>query len=492
MDGPGCARTLETAVGQLLDVIRARVVFASEKLLVDARADISAAVEKAVTRAIFQLYRDAPPLLASAALSQFAPRWGDGLFILTTLVSLWPVARSAYRRARSGVTQLMALRLESATSVDRLVEIEVTSKPGESTIDRILTLIEEADSHRAPVERFIDRFSRLYTPLIMLLAALVMVLPPLLGFGDWLPWIHKGLTLLLIGCPCALVIATPAAITSGLAAVRAITFDKTGTLTEGKPQVTAVFAFATASEDELLALAAAVEQGSTHPLAAAIVAAAEARPLTMPQASGQRTLAGSGVAARIDGAQVELLSPGRAAALNTAQRAQIAQHEAQGRTLVAILRLLASWASTIAPACYPPIKSAAVQALSQQQPLAMVGDGINDAPAMKAAAVGIAMGSGSDIALENADAALTRDNLPAGVAAGAGAAYPRHATAEYRHRAGAEGAVSGDAPAGLYRPVAGGARRFRRDGAGHGERATPTVHALADARYQAPRPFWIR
>ena len=610
MDCPSCARTLEAAVNQLPQIVRTRVLFASEKLLVDASADVAAAVEQAVIRAGFRLENDESPrsvshwrdnrmlvvlaamMLASFALSQFAPRWGDGLFIVTTLIGLGPVARNAWRRARSGspftietlmsvaaagalligahaeaamvlllfllgerleafaaararsgVTQLMALRPESATrlkagkretvalaalrpgdvievaaggrlpvdgrllsdeasldesaltgeslpiahekgdallagatSVDRLIQLEVTSKPGESAIDRILTLIEEADSHRAPVERFIDRFSRLYTPLIMLLAALVMVVPPLLGFGGWLPWIYKGLTLLLIGCPCALVIATPAAITSGLAAaarqgalikggaalerlskVRAIAFDKTGTLTQGKPQVTAAICFTTASQDELLALAAAVEQGSTHPLATAIVAAAGAKQLVLPLATQQTTLAGSGIAARIEGAQIELRAPGRVAALSDAQRTQIAQQEEQGQTLVVILRdgeplgalalrdslrddarpalaalkkmgieglmltgdnprAAAAIASELGidfrAALLPADKVEAIRELGQQQPLAMVGDGINDAPAMKAATLGIAMGSGSDIALETADAALTRDALP--------------------------------------------------------------------------------
>ena len=611
MDCPSCARTVETAVSQLPQVVRTRVVFASEKLLVDASDDIAAAVEQAVARAGFSLVSETTPprpasrwrenqtllilavmMLASFTLSRFMPHWGDMLFIATTLTGLWPVARDAWRRARSGspftiemlmcvaaagalligahaeaamvlllfllgerleafaaararsgVTQLMALRPENAvrlngevretvalaalrpgdvievaaggrlpvdgrllsneasldesaltgeslpvtrekgdallagaTSVDRLIQLEVTSKPGESAIDRILTLIEEADSHRAPVERFIDRFSRIYTPLIMLLAALVMVVPPLLGFGAWLPWIYKGLTLLLIGCPCALVIATPAAITSGLAAaarqgalikggaalerlsqIRAIAFDKTGTLTQGKPQVAAVLCFATLSQNELLALAASVEQGSTHPLAAAIVAAARERQLTLPSASQQVTLAGSGIAAQVDGAQVELLSPGRVDVLTAAQRAQIVEQEEQGQTLVAILRdgeplgalalrdnLRADAqvavtalkkmgiesmmltgdnpraAAAIAreldidfrAALLPADKVDAVRALGQQQPLAMVGDGINDAPAMKAATIGIAMGSGSDIALETADAALTRDALP--------------------------------------------------------------------------------
>jgi Cd2+/Zn2+-exporting ATPase len=149
----------------------------------------------------------------------------------------------------------------------------------------------------------------------MLVALLVTIIPPLLFGAPWEGWIYKGLTLLLIGCPCALVISTPAAITSGLAAaarrgalikggaaleqlsqVQHIAFDKTGTLTVGKPQVTGVYP-QNISEDDLLALAAAVEQGSTHPLAQAIVREAQSRGLTIPAATAQRALVGSGIEA---------------------------------------------------------------------------------------------------------------------------------------------------------------------------------------------------
>ena len=176
-----------------------------------------------------------------------------------------PVARAAGEKVPAG-----------ATSVDRLVLLTVLSEPGDSAIDRILRLIEEAEERRAPVERFIDRFSRIYTPATMLVALLVTVVPPLFFGAPWEGWIYKGLTLLLIGCPCALVISTPAAITSGLAAaarrgalikggaaleqlsqVQHIAFDKTGTLTVGKPQVTGVYP-QDISEDALLTLAAAV------------------------------------------------------------------------------------------------------------------------------------------------------------------------------------------------------------------------------------------
>jgi len=613
MDCPSCARTIETAVRQVSGVTDARVLFSSEKLVVNADQDVQNAVEQAVKKAGFQLATPsatsatspATPgwqhnrmlillallVLASSILSQFAPAWGYRLFVLTTLVGLIPVARGAWQRlrsgspftietlmtlasagaliigahaeaamvlvlfqlgeqlesyaasrARSGVTSLMALRPESAirleqgkrtevplaalqpgdvievaagsrlpvdgslisplasfdesaltgeslpvtrasgekilagaTSVDRLVMLEVVSKPGESAIDRILQLIEEAETHRAPVERFIDQFSRIYTPLVMLLSVLVMVVPPLLGAGDWQPWIYKGLTLLLIGCPCALVISTPAAITSGLAAaarqgalikggaalerlssVRRMAFDKTGTLTLGKPQLTQILRFGTTSESEMLALSAAAEQGATHPLASAIVAAAQARDLVIPDAQDQQVQAGRGISAKVAGQQIQLLTPGHAPGLTPQQNAQIAQQEAEGETLVVLMRngealgalalrdqlrddavealkalkklgiesLMLTGdnpraAATIArqldidyrASLLPADKVTAIRELSQQQPLAMVGDGINDAPAMKAATLGIAMGSGTDVALEAADAALTRNQL---------------------------------------------------------------------------------
>jgi len=610
MDCPGCARTIETAVRQINGVTDARVLFSSEKLVVKADDDVKSAVEQAVKKAGFQLVTPSETpsassrwqqnrilillallVLASSVLSQFAPVWGDRLFVLTTLVGLVPVARGAWQRlrsgspftietlmtlasagaliigahaeaamvlvlfllgeqlesyaasrVRSGVTSLMALRPESAirlergkrsevplatlqpgdvievaagsrlpvdgrlisplasfdesaltgeslpvtrasgeqilagaTSVDRLVTLEVMSKPGESAIDRILQLIEEAETHRAPVERFIDQFSRIYTPLVMLLSLLVMVVPPLLFAADWQPWIYKGLTLLLIGCPCALVISVPAAITSGLAAaarqgalikggaalerlssLRRMAFDKTGTLTLGKPQLTQILRFSEASESEMLALSAAAEQGATHPLASTIVAAAQARNLIIPDAQDQQVQAGRGISARVSGQQIQLLTPGHTPGLTPQQSAQIAQQEAEGETLVVVVRdgealgalalrdqlrddavealkalkklgiesLMLTGdnpraAATLArqldidyrASLLPADKVAAIRELSQQQPLAMVGDGINDAPAMKAATLGIAMGSGTDVALEAADAALTRNQL---------------------------------------------------------------------------------
>ncbi|WP_230353437.1 Zn(II)/Cd(II)/Pb(II) translocating P-type ATPase ZntA [Lelliottia sp. WAP21] len=372
-----------------------------------------------------------------------------------------PVERTAGEKVPAG-----------ATSVDRLVQFRVVSRPGESAIDRILTLIEEAEERRAPVERFIDRFSRIYTPVIMLIALLVAVIPPLLFAGSWEAWIYKGLTLLLIGCPCALVISTPAAITSGLAAaarrgalikggaaleqlgkVKQVAFDKTGTLTVGQPQVTGIYPL-TLSEAALLTLAAAVEQGSTHPLAQAIVREAQHRGLAIPEATSQRARVGSGIEALVDGKKVVISAADKFA--DNAFGQQVHALEASGQTVVLVTQeneamgLLAlrdtlredareaidalhqlgvqgviltgdnpRAAAAIADelglsfkaGLLPADKVSAVTELNQQAPLAMVGDGINDAPAMKAATIGIAMGSGTDVALETADAALTHNRL---------------------------------------------------------------------------------
>ncbi|MDU1026736.1 MAG: heavy metal translocating P-type ATPase, partial [Leclercia adecarboxylata] len=339
-------------------------------------------------------------------------------------------------------------------------------------IDRILKLIEEAEERRAPVERFIDRFSRIYTPVIMLIALLVALVPPLLFSAPWEGWIYKGLTLLLIGCPCALVISTPAAITSGLAAaarrgalikggaaleqlaqVQQVAFDKTGTLTVGKPQVTGIYPHEIGEQD-LLALAAAVEQGSTHPLAQAIVREAQTRGLAVPTATGQRVLMGSGIEAEVAGSKVLICAADKFPAPHFVT--QIATLEQAGQTVVMVVqdgeakglialrdtlrndakeavsalhqlgvngviltgdnpRAAAAIAGELAldyrAGLLPADKVQAVTALNAHAPLAMVGDGINDAPAMKAATLGIAMGSGTDVALETADAALTHNRL---------------------------------------------------------------------------------
>ncbi len=368
--------------------------------------------------------------------------------------------------------------------VDQPVRLTVISEPGENAIDRIIQLIEEADERRAPIARLIDTFSAWYTPLVMLIAGLVAVIPPLLFSGDWNTWIYKALALLLIACPCALVVSIPAAVTSALASasrfgalikggavleqlrtIKQLAFDKTGTLTVGKPAVTAIKAM-NMEENELLTLAASLELGSSHPLAKAIITAAEKRQLNIPEADDVTILNGRGLAGQVQGQALNILAPRHvpAALLDSDIKQTIANRETEGNTVVVItddsrvLGLIAMAdtlrddakeairqlkvmginsvmltgdnhraAAAIAgklgidykAELLPEDKVKAIQELQetarkqgQDHAVAMVGDGINDAPALKAAELGIAMGRGSDVALETADAALTHERLP--------------------------------------------------------------------------------
>ncbi|WP_409419702.1 zinc/cadmium/mercury/lead-transporting ATPase [Marinomonas sp. RS-M-Aa-14] len=360
--------------------------------------------------------------------------------------------------------------------VDKVVRLKVVSKPGKNAIDRILQLIEEAEERRAPLERFLDKFSRIYTPVIMLISVLVILIPPLAFAQSWDTWIYRGLALLLIGCPCALVISTPAAITSGLAAatrrgalikgglaleqlgrIKTIAFDKTGTLTEGKPSVTDVVTFHNVNVNDVLAAAASVEMGSHHPLAKAIVHYTEQQGVAFVHADNRKTLAGVGVEGDFAEKKIKISSPSKLdQALDDSIQQQVMGLEEEGKTVVIVLedgeltglialrdrlrddakaalkdladlgingvmltgdnpRAAAAIAAELnidfRAGLLPEDKVTAVTELNQRQATAMVGDGINDAPAMKASTIGIAMGSGTDVALETADAALTHNRL---------------------------------------------------------------------------------
>lgn len=361
--------------------------------------------------------------------------------------------------------------------VDVAVRVRVTSERGHNTIDKILHLIETADTNKAPIARFIERFSRWYTPTMILAAALVAIIPPLLMAEEWQTWIYRGLVLLLIGCPCALVISTPAAVTSALASasrmgilikggaaleqlgkVTTMAFDKTGTLTQGKPQLHQLICYPPFSQQQVLSLASALESGSHHPLAKSIVAAAEEQNCVPDTLAVRRTLPGAGIESEWQGQAIMICTPSHVPEtdLTGEQQATIEQLKTDGYTLAALminqqlaglfalrdpLRLDAiagvaalkalnirsimltgdhnAAAARIAEQLNmdykaqlsPQDKLDQLQSLERSGPLAMVGDGINDAPALKQASVGIAMGQGTDVALDSADAALTHSRL---------------------------------------------------------------------------------
>ena len=357
------------------------------------------------------------------------------------------------------------------------LDVRVTRLVRDTRLARVIHLVEAAQATRAPVQTFVDRFARIYTPAVLVLAA-VLALVPFLTDGDMAAWVYRALVLLVISCPCALVISTPVSIVAALsaaarngvlikggvylerlAAVRVVAFDKTGTLTTGHLSVVDVIPWGGRTGAEILRLAAAIEMRSEHPVARAIVAAAQADGSAMAPASGFQATPGMGAEGNVDGVRVavgneRLFQAGPLAASIAAARcgsadattvyvsidgslagAILLQDRARdtAREAIGLLRdqgvrhvvMLTGDHRRVAERVarelhvdehhaelLPEEKHALVRSLKARGPVLMVGDGINDAPALAAADVGVAMGAaGSDAALETADVALMSDEL---------------------------------------------------------------------------------
>ena len=365
-----------------------------------------------------------------------------------------------------------------------LLDVTVTATSSDSTLSRVVELVEQAQAAKAPVQTAVDRFSGVYTPVVIAIAVAIAIVPPLAGLGPWLEWFRRSLVVLVVACPCALVISTPVSIVSALtrasrdgvlvkggvflelaARVKAVAFDKTGTLTQGRPEVTEVGSVVPDTEDRVLTVAASLEANSTHPLARAITDAAEERGLAPGAISSFTDLPGRGVEARVGGRYYRLVSPAFAAEIADVGGAlgkRIRQAEQSTQTVVVLLEdaVAVGWIGVSDPVrpdahrvvaalrsvgightvvltgdnertaaavaahagasahmarLLPAGKVDAVERLRERfEVVAMVGDGINDAPALAAADIGIAMGgAGSDTALQTADVALMADDLSA-------------------------------------------------------------------------------
>ena len=367
-----------------------------------------------------------------------------------------------------------------------LVEVKVTKHAKDTTLAKIIHLVEEAQAERAPAQAFIDRFAKIYTPAILVAGVLLMVIPPMFFQLEWSDSIYRGLALLVVGCPCALVISTPVAIVTAIGnaarngvlikggiyleeagSLTAIAFDKTGTLTKGTPIVTDLVSFVAGKEQQLLSVAAAIEKHANHPLAAAFMQKAEEEKVSFETGKIDQIQSrpGKGIQAEVEGTIYYLGSPQwleeqLSHPFLENQTQQIQALQAQGKTVVLLgteQKLLALFAiqdkvressrnvmkqlhqlgiyktlmvtgdhrktaealgkevgiNEIQAELLPKEKLAQIKKLRNEgHRVAMVGDGVNDAPALAFANVGIAMGgAGTDTALETADIALMADDL---------------------------------------------------------------------------------
>ena len=360
--------------------------------------------------------------------------------------------------------------------------IEATKAVGDTVLARIIRMVGDAHSRRAPVEQWVARFARIYTPAVMVMAILLATVPPVLGLGEWSFWFYNALVLLVIACPCALVISTPVSIVAALASsarqgvlikggayieapsrLTALAMDKTGTITKGAPEVVALHGLNDTAPAELLKVAAALEARSSHPLAAAILERTAHDGVEISAADDVAIVPGRGVRGRINGREMWLGSPRYAAELGLGAQlpaAILQEIEARGETVVVIggkgdLLGMIALADAIRPDArglvadlhalgvkklvmltgdnaraaravadavgmdevraelLPQDKVAAIEELTDKHDIvAMIGDGVNDAPAMARASFAIAMGAvGSDAAIETADIALMSDDI---------------------------------------------------------------------------------
>lgn len=367
-------------------------------------------------------------------------------------------------------------------ALGRVVQIEAVRPYGESALQRILTMVEDAAQRKSPAEQFVRRFARVYTPAVIVLAALVAVLPPLFGGGDWAEWLYRALVFLVISCPCALVVSIPLGYFRGIGVasrmgvlfkggnyldaitrVRTVVFDKTGTLTEGRFKVCRLAPAAGFTAEELLRTAAALERFSTHPLARAVVEAAEGAPLA--ECGGTEEIAGLGLRGSVAGKEVlagkaELLAEvfkeagisdvpnapndpedaactyiyiavggryaGRIALRDTPKEdaaAAVARLRSLGIDRLCILSgdrtpVVESLARELGigeayGGLLPDGKARRLEEIRRGTPdggVCFVGDGINDAPVLALSDVGVAMGgAGADAAVETADVVVQGD-----------------------------------------------------------------------------------
>ena len=362
------------------------------------------------------------------------------------------------------------------------VEVEATKTASDTTLAQIVGMVGEARKDRSDSEQWVERFARVYTPIVFALAAATWLVPPLLFDASWTEWFYRALVLLVIGCPCALVMATPVAVVSGLAAaarngvlvkggrflevpagLRVVALDKTGTLTEGRPRVLEVIPHDGHTPGQLLAAAAAIEQHSDHPLARAIMEYARDQEVEVPPVEGVEIVPGKGALGRVNGQEYWLGShrwleergqegPGvhevleqhasasrsvvvvgrddhvcgfltLADGVREDARASVTALQAAGLASVSMLtgdntetaKAVAHEVgiTDVHAELLPADKVQVVEALEREHgPVAMIGDGVNDAPALARASIGVAMGAmGTDIAVETADVALMTDDL---------------------------------------------------------------------------------